>query len=89
MKSQTKESKSPPLLQVIQDRKSTQNVPSGYYGNKQEKALALHIHLQHVQINMKYKQIIKVGNNNSLNKDEKYPQCPPLKHSSGEGQTHN
>lgn len=74
MKSQTKESKSPPLLQVIQEGKLTQNVPSGYYGNKQEKVMALHIHLEHVQINMKYKRIIKVDNNNSLNKDEKYPQ---------------
>ena len=54
MKSQTKESKSPPLLQVIQEGKLTQNVPSGYYGNKQEKVMALHIHLEHVQINMKY-----------------------------------
>ena len=74
---------------MIQEGKLTQNVPSGYYGNKQEKVMALHIHLEHVQINMKYKRIIKVDNNNSLNKDEKYPQWPPPKYTSGEGQTHS
>lgn len=41
MKSQTKESKSPPLLQVIQERKLTQNVPSGYYGKQTGKSYGI------------------------------------------------